>query len=166
MSGKKKIFLGSFWLLLIFAICQVAGPTVYDAYKWSSTFHDGSLLRRFSLLRILMWPPILLSEAFVYWLIRRRNRYPALSWAHGGIFVGAFLMNIFFVALRVLHRTGEEFHRGINDSASLYAQVYFFWALVIVAHIAFFAVLANCARKEEPASELAGTDNLLDDIEL
>jgi hypothetical protein len=48
----------------------------------------------------------------------------------------------------------------------MHEQMYFFWGLVILAHVAFVAVLANCFRKVPPLVEVdpKSQENLLDDV--
>jgi hypothetical protein len=106
----------------------------------------------------------------VYWLIRRRNKFRALSWAHSVIYMLAFLLNIFFsmAVNRYYRMTSSAADYRINWQIRMHEVQYFFWGLVILAHVAFVAVLANCFRKTTPAPEDGGEgqENLLDDVVL
>ncbi|HEV2353517.1 MAG TPA: hypothetical protein VGR89_04700 [Puia sp.] len=164
-----KSFLGAFWILVIVGIWQLMIAAALTQMNWK--YLSGSVGRdvwpRLSLAGGFIIPAIVLSEAGIYWMIRRRNRYYALSWAHSGIIAAAFLLNLAWGLMASSRR------HGVMDTASRIhwailgrQQRYLFWALVAVAHLAFFAVLANCARKDDfaPASEQG--ENLLDDVEL
>ena len=150
------MFTGPFWVLMVFGLLL-------------SIRNEGgrSPLSTITLSRILIWPAIFLAEALVYWLIRRRNRFRALSWAHCVIFMLAFLLNILFSAILILHyRMVSVAEMRVNRLIMMHEQQYFFWGLVIIAHLAFFAVLANCLRKPVPDKEDGGQENLLDDVVL
>ena len=114
-----------------------------------------------------MWPAIFLGEAIVYWLLRQRNSFRALSWAHCVIFILAFLLNILFaLILTSQYRRVSVAEIRVNRRIMMHEQQYFFWGLVILAHLAFVAVLANCFRKAAPVTENGGQENLLDDVVL
>lgn len=108
-------------------------------------------------------------EALVYWLIRRRNQFRALSWTHSIIFVTSFLISLFIVFIGLSdYQPGSSAEVRVNRQIIVRGQVYFFWVLVVLAHVAFVAVLANCFRKHAPAGENEGQnqENLLDDVVL
>ncbi|HXD78873.1 MAG TPA: hypothetical protein VN616_13745 [Puia sp.] len=163
---KRKIFLGSFWLLLAFGTLQVIADVIsWQEYYTIPVIRQSGMLLRLAM-RLFMWPAIIFAEVLIYWLIRRRNRYHALSWAHAGILIAAFLILAFASAFLIPHRGIRDTESRIDDRIYRQELQYFFWAMVAIAHIAFLAVLANCARKDEPVTSPAGTENLLDDIEI
>jgi len=165
----KKSFLGAFWVLVIVGVWQlmIAAAVTQIYWKYMARTLGRDVLPRLSLAGIFIFPVLVLLEAGVYWAIRRRNRYYALSWAHSGITAAAFLLNI---AWAFLLRSSR--HGALSTASRIQwvilarEQRYLFWALVAVAHLAFFAVLANCARKEDTAPATVTGENLLDDIEL
>jgi tryptophan-rich sensory protein len=167
----KKSFTGPFWLLLAFGLLTLLTISAYLHALFASSLNSPGRpqLSTLSLLRVLMWPVIFVFEALVYWLIRQRNNFRALSWAHTGIFILAFLLNIFFTWIRTMHyRLSSAAEIRINRQIVMHEQQYFFWGLVILAHLAFVAVLANCFRKATPVVEVEGQgqENLLDDLML
>jgi hypothetical protein len=66
------------------------------------------------------------------------------------------------------YRLSSAIDRRIGRQIVMHEQMYFFWGLVILAHVAFVAVLANCFRKTAPVleDEGQGQENLLDDVML
>ncbi|HTR27695.1 MAG TPA: hypothetical protein VMH27_00395 [Puia sp.] len=165
----RRAFTGPFWVLLVFGLLLLLTTAVYvNTYIQSARNEGGrSPLSTIALTRILIWPAIFLAESLVYWLIRRRNRFRALSWAHCVIFMLAFLLNILFSAILIFHyRMVAVAETRVNRQIMMHEQQYFFWGLVIVAHLAFFAVLANCLRNPGPDREDGGQENLLDDVVL
>jgi tryptophan-rich sensory protein len=165
----KKSFTGPFWLLMGFGLLLILAISAYLRVLYGSGWNASgrSLLSTSGLLRVFMWPVIFVLEALVYWLIRQRNRYRALSWTHSAIFVLSFLLNIFFTWIRTMHyRLSSATERRIDSQIVMHEQMYFFWGLVILAHVAFVAVLANCFRKAPPLVEVdpKSQENLLDDV--
>jgi cytochrome c biogenesis factor len=126
------------------------------------------LLQLLMISSLLMWPMIVLLEAFIYWLIRRRNRLRAMSWTHSVIFVLAFLLNILFILIQNMHYRYSSVEGRVNWHIMIHKERYLFFGLVILAHLAFIAVLANCFRKMAPVPEGKGQgqENLLDDVVL
>ena len=82
----------------------------------------------------------------------------------------AFLLNIFFTAVQYEHyrRSHITFAEDrVNRRILLHEQMYFFRGLLIIAHLAFVAVLVNCFRKGAPSEEEGQSqENLLDDVVL
>jgi len=120
-----------------------------------------------SMWRLLIFPSLALTEALVYWLIRRRNKFYALSWVHCGIFFLSFVLNVLFTLFRTTHyRYQISTDARVSRQIGMNEQSYFFWALLIVAHLAFVVVLVNCFRKAAPLieDEERGQENLLDDV--
>ena len=64
------------------------------------------------------------------------------------------------------YRLSSATERRIDSQIVMHEQMYFFWGLVILAHVAFVAVLANCFRKAPPLVEVdpKSQENLLDDV--
>jgi hypothetical protein len=166
----KKSFTGPFWLLLVFGLLQLLmiSSLLHQIYGNGLYASERPLLPMPGVFSFLMWPMILLTEALVYWLIRRRNRFRALSWTHSVIFVLAFLLNIFFTLIQNMHYGHSSVEGRVNRQIMMYQERYLFFGLVILAHLAFVAVLANCLRKTEPVpdGEGQGQGNLLDDVVL
>lgn len=153
-------------MLFAFGTIQVIADVVsWREYYAIPMIRQSGMLPRIAM-RLFMWPAIILAEAAVYWFIRRRNRYHALSWAHAGILIAAFLILAAVSAFLIPHYGIRNTESRVDDRIYRQELQYFFWAMVAIAHIAFLAVLANCARKEEPALNAAGSENLLDDIEI
>src|ERR1700683_1551823 len=100
--SMKKSFTGPFWLLMGFGLLLLLMISAYLHALYGSGWNSPgrSLLSSLSLLKVFLWPAIFVLEALVYWLIRRRNRYRALSWTHTAIFILSFLLNIFFTWIR------------------------------------------------------------------
>lgn len=159
----KRSFTGPFWLMLVMGLLMLLSVSWYLR-------EIGNLngFTRLSLWRLLLLPTMVLAEALIYWLIRRRNQYHALSWAHSGIFFFSFALNVVFTVFRNLHYRYETAGESrISRQMGMHEQIYLFWALVIVAHLAFAAVLVNCFRKTPPMEKRGeGGENLLDDIVL
>ena len=165
----KRNFLGAFWALLAVGICQLAiAVWLTQIYlQYFSRLSGRDVFSRVSIPALFFFPTLVLLEAAIYWLIRRRNKYYALSWAHSGIIAAAFLFNVVWSFVLRTWRYGPlSTESRIHWAILARQQRYLFWGLVAVAHLAFFAVLANCARKETSAPAREGGENLLDDVEL
>jgi hypothetical protein len=169
----KRSFTATFWLLLFFGLLQLLWiSTILHslfAYGAGANSYSRSLVTPVFLIRIFMWPLISVGEAWVYWLIRRRNSFRALSWAHSAIYMLAFLLNFVFSTLyRYYWVSTSAADYRVNWQIVMHELQYFFWGLLILAHLAFVAVLANCFRKPPPIVEDAGEnkENILDDVVL
>jgi hypothetical protein len=165
----RRSFTGPFWVLLIFGLLLVLLiSAVLRIFPIGGLYSSGRTAGPgLNILRIFMWPVIYLVEALVYWLIRRRNSFQALSWAHTVIFILAFLLNGFFTAIQIMRYRLDPVAEGrINRHILMHQQQYLFWGLVILAHLAFIAVLANCFRKPEPVDGGESEGNILDDVVL
>ncbi len=163
----KKSFTGPVWLLLIFGILQLGISMMVFRLtigRYSAGFGGSPAIGVALVLYILMWPMLLFAEALVYWLIRRRNRAPMLSWTHAVTFCFAFILNTSVFMLGVLHSpiAGGMYTRGgRNVLTGTYGS------LVILAHVAFVQVLILAFRKAKPTIGDGGsTENLLDDVVL
>lgn len=101
----KRSFTGPVWLLLIVGLLQ--GVFSWGALQliFALYFRPGGtpLISVATIVYTLMWPVILLLEALVYWLIRRRNKMKLLSWTHAVIFCFALLLHDSVFLLTVLH---------------------------------------------------------------
>ena len=159
----KRSFTGPVWLLLVIGLVQ--GFFAWGVLQLISELYlsrHTPMISTVTIVYTLMWPVILGVEAFVYWMIRRRNRAQVLSWTHGVIFCFAFLLNGFIYLLETLHSpmVSVMYTRG-----GRIARVAVFWALVLLAHAAFVQVLILAYRKSEPVkSEGGGAGNILDDV--
>lgn len=166
----KRSFTGPFWLLLVFGLLQVLSIS-YWLYEYFGSVSNSFLRSQLTMARLaglFMWPAIILGEALVYWLIRQRNSFRALSWAHTVIFILAFLVNIFISFVATMHYRVVDVNDRVNQQNVARQQQYLFYGLVLLAHLAFVAMLANCFRKMPPAEEGAGQgqENILDDVVL
>jgi hypothetical protein len=163
---KRRSFTGPFWLQLLFGIGYMTVVVAYLRVLTAQTY-GRQVLSGVILWRFFLWPIVILVEALVYWLIRRRNQFRALSWAHTVIFTLSFLLNIFFTLIWTMHYRVGDVESRMNSQIARHELGYLFWALVIVSHLAFVAVLANCLRKMEDVSATeGGGENLLDDVVL
>ncbi|HET6253167.1 MAG TPA: hypothetical protein VFE32_03810 [Puia sp.] len=169
----KRSFTAPFWVLLVFGLLQLLSISSLLHTFFGSELSSGGRpsVPVVVVLRIFMWPLIFFLEALAYWLIRRRNTYRALSWTHCVIFILAFLLSIFFAYIqRMQYRYSSAAETRVSRQIMMHEQVYFFWGLVILAHLAFVAVLANCRRKAPPegaeGGQGQGQENLLDDVVL
>ena len=156
-------------MLLVFGILQllIDSTILHSFFESNLSASAQSLLSPMLMVRIFIWPLISMAEALVYWLIRRRNSFRALSWAHIVIYILAFLLNIFFATVMGMYfrNTDSASEYRINRLIRMHEQQYIFWALVILAHLAFVAMLANCLRKPElVATKGDGRENILDDV--
>jgi len=161
--SMKRSFTGPFWLMLVMGLLMLLTVSWY--LRGIASLNGFT---RLSLWRLLLLPTVVLAEALVYWLIRRRNQFHALSWAHSGIFFFSFALNVLFMGFRTLHYRYQSGAEGrVSRQIGMHEQIYLSWALVILAHLAFAAVLVNCFRKIPPAERrVEGGENLLDDIVL
>jgi hypothetical protein len=159
----KRNFTGPFWLLLVMGLLMLLSVSWY--FGETAGINGFS---RLSMWRLLALPALVLVEAGMYWLIRRRNKFYALSWVHCGIFCLSFILNILFMVLRIMHYSYQtSTNERVGRQIVMQEQIYFFWGLVIVAHLAFAAVLVNCFRKVPALEEKdEGGGNILDDVML
>src|ERR1700690_2739347 len=116
----KRSFTGPFWLMLVMGLLMLLSVSWYLR-------EIGNLngFTRLSLWRLLLLPTMVLAEALIYWLIRRRNQYHALSWAHSGIFFFSFVLNVTFTVFRNLHyrykTVGED---RVSRQMGMHEQIY------------------------------------------
>lgn len=87
--------------------------------------------------RIFLWPALLLAEAIVYWIIRRRNTYARASWAHCLLVLLGFILLFFRDILAILHSPVA--------STLVYSTVPFilFWSCMLTAHGIFVWVIVK-----------------------
>jgi hypothetical protein len=162
----QRSFTGPVWLLLIAGLLQAVFAWGILQLVWALYIPPGGTpsIGAAIIFYTLIWPVILLLEALVYWVIRRRNKVSLLSWTHAVIFCFAFLLNDIVFLLTVTHSPlvgGMHTRGGRNVLAGV------FWALVILAHAAFLQVLILAFRKDKPVGkEGGGTENILDDVVL
>lgn len=112
---------------------------------------------------IIFWrPALMLIEAAIYWMIRKRNRYPRASWAHCGLFIFTYFMPILILIPGFFTHHYDDYKAArMHDSSSNIL----FWIVMLTAHAFFVWVLIQCYSKQQPAPEgPAKSENLLDDV--
>jgi uncharacterized membrane protein len=164
----KKSFSAPLWLLLGVGVFQLVTFFVYLSYLSRVSHTYGHLnAPRVGWWRVFMWPVILFTEAFVYWRMRWRNRYPGISWAHTGLFAFAFFANIILSLLQLAHYPVGSILASRGTGNGLSQQEQLFWVLVVLAHAVFIWLLILCYRKrEEVKDEESEGENILDDVAL
>src|SRR5581483_10288516 len=91
MQSKK--LLAPFWWMVAILLVVIAQSYIV---LWTARIAHLSSMRITYLLLFLMWPVVILAEAIVYYIIRKRIRNRKWVWAHiGFMFLG-------FVVLRLL----------------------------------------------------------------
>jgi len=155
----KKNITGPFYFLLIFGILDtlfIIGIIL--------TLTSLNAPRHFNIWGFFINPAVLLIEASVYWLIRKKNRNPRASWTHVILMTLAFLTPairgltyFFFDRITVSATIGPVFRTANIIQAVL------FWGLLILAHIYFVRVLKS-TRSKPAQTEAASSENLLDDL--
>lgn len=142
-----KRFLAPVWFMLGIAIFAF----FYNYLLFSVVYKiNTSAMTGFVLFMFLLWPLLILSEGFVYWLIRYKITERKWAWAHVIFILFALVLlrcaEIILLALRIIRKT---------DSAIARFETYLFWSSVIIAHIFFVIVLVRCsaAKKEPPVGD-------------
>jgi hypothetical protein len=113
----------------------------------------------------ILWPGMLLVEAFFYWRVRTRNVYRRQSWAH--VFLFAFFLSAPFMR-DFLFWLYDNF--GINMDISTYTNIVDVslgitaWGAFLTGHVLFVRVLVLCSRKRPALAEAGDGVNLLDDV--
>lgn len=160
----EKSFTAPFWSLILLGIVAI-GMSIY-------TLHELSLLRwgypvgtRYQILSFC-WPAVIFFEAFVYWIVRKRNRYRRASWTHIVLFALAFFSPF-------LKELSFEFYDSYSPGPDIVtfvrgvtlAQTSFFWGCMIVGHAYFGWLLVKCYTEGPPAEDQgADSINILDDV--
>lgn len=160
----KKSFTGPIWLLVVFAVLQAyfSYSIILAVARGFNEMDQGHLI--VFVLRLMMWPLIVIGEALVYWVIRKRNHSRLLSWTHAVIFCLAFVLNGLVAAIAILH---EPMNVALRTRQGRVAEQAIFWALVILSHVAFIQVLILAFRKQPPVRKPGEqSENLLDDVVL
>jgi hypothetical protein len=160
----RRNFTGPVWLLVIFGVVQAGVSYSIIASMLRSIVDVGQGGMVLFALRMMMWPLVIIGEAVVYWMIRKRNRAQVLSWTHVVIFCIAFVLNAFVAAMTILH---EPVAAGLRTRQGRIVEAAVFWALLVVSHVAFIQVLILAFRKEPPLRKTGEeSENLLDDVVL
>jgi hypothetical protein len=160
----RRNFTGPVWLLVIFGLVQAGFSYLIIAAIRPLTADRSQGGMALFAWRMMLWPLVMIGEAVVYWLIRKRNRAQLLSWTHVVIFFIAFVLNGIVAAMMILH---EPIAGGLRTRQGRVVEAAVFWALVIVSHVAFIQVLILALRKEPPLKMPGGeSENLLDDVVL
>jgi len=144
---RTKPFLAPVWFMLSIAIFAF----FYNYLLFSVVYKiNTSSMRGFVLFMFLLWPLLILSEGFVYWLIRYKITERKWAWAHVIFILSALVLlrcvEIILLALRIIRKT---------DSAIARFEAYLFWSSVIIAHIFFVIVLVRSftAKKNLPPDD-------------
>jgi hypothetical protein len=153
----KKGFTTPVWWMIILGVVASAA-SIQTLHVWAGHDVEISALRRLSLFYL---PLIMFVEAVMYWTIRKRIIYRRDAWCHIIVFTSAyvlsFLARFVMAAILVMHMPASRQIRAIS-----YVQIYFFWALILTAHIFFARVLIKAFAKQ-PAEQVEN-GNLLDDV--
>lgn len=145
----------------VIAVC-LTGLVLY-AILWTSPsgFHVG-WWRRIS---FFFLPAIMLAEAFIYWIVRKRNTLRRDTWNHVLIFGLAYatvivkMLLIAYLAINYRKEQALSIMRIVN-----LAQTCIFWGLIIVAHIFFVRLLMRASLEKPAAQQTTPSENVLDDI--
>lgn len=113
----------------------------------------------------VLWPVMLLVEAFFYWKVRTKNVYRIQSWGHVILF--AFFLSAPFIR-EFFFWVYDDF--GINMEISAYMNTVdvslgiMSWGAFLAGHVLFGRVLVMCYRKRPVLAEAGDDVNLLDDV--
>lgn len=147
----RRAYNTPFVLMLIAAVLVL----VYN----SVIFRPLIVERRLSvyvLVMYLIWPVILLGEAMVYLIVRRRiyDRRSALVhlWL---VYFGFLILPLLFMVL------ARVMPYGLWLRYIFYVRLFLFWGTFIIGHIYFGRVLA---RRPAPLPESSDGENILDDV--
>ena len=144
---------------MLVAAIVAACVSLRTLFVWTVRGAEISMLVKMSLFYV---PTILFIEAVMYWTIRKRMIVRKDAWTHIIMFIGAyilsFLIRLSMGAIVIMHM---PLARQIRTMA--YAQIYLFWALVLIAHVFFARVLLKVFAKPT-VEEVQENRNLLDDV--
>lgn len=161
----KENFVAPTIFLLALAVTYL-GITAYFIYEEIGVF-GANLLRSLQIywyVSTLLWPVLMLTEAFVYWRIRKRNPLRKASWSHVCLFAFAYLSfflkgGLISVVARI--ESKQEFNGFIEIVSRI--QLLIFWLSIIGGHIFFIRVL-RMARAQKHIQTDTDPANLLDDV--
>lgn len=160
---KRKTFTEPFWTMLMMGIFSVISNYISATIILKMQL---SYLKPMVVLFLLLWPMLLLAEAIVYWIIRKKNVYRKYTWAH------ILFTFIGLVIVPVMGKlTNSLLSRSITRTRMIHAtriqndmEVAFFWASIILGHMFFILVLKKSLAKAPVTGEQPETVNLLDDV--
>ena len=159
-----KNFTAPFWFMVVLGI--VATCLSIYGLQMIRLYAPGYAMSTLSKVGFFFLPAIILIEAIMYWMVRKRNVYRKATWTHVILFAIAYftpyIKELLIVPYAVYTRVPDV--RSFMRSVTL-GQICLFWGLTILAHIYFARTLIRIfakqpAREEEPAQP----ENMLDDV--
>ena len=161
----KENFIAPAIFLVVLAVAYL-GITTFFIYEEIGVF-GANLLRSLQIywyISTLLWPVLMILEAFVYWRIRKRNLLRKASLSHVCLFAFAYLSYFIKGGVISIAAKIETMHEidGFIEMVSR-VQLLVFWLSIIGGHIFFIRVLrkARAQKHIQPATDPA---NLLDDV--
>ena len=116
---------------------------------------------------VLIFPVIILSEAFVYWRIRKKIANKKIAWAHVLLLVAGFLTVTLIAILPIYFGTGFY---NINSkgaqlvSLAIFIINYVFWGTFVLAHIFFVIIIVKSFSKKQELKTDEPAPGLLDEF--
>jgi hypothetical protein len=156
MRQKNKLLwlLPVIFFLIIIIIRVFAFLTVYNSMTELETRYPAyrDLRRQYLIFQIFLWPGLILGQAIVYWLIRKKLYNKSWVFLHTALISFAFLLLPFLSYYFRLPQIRISNFSGWN---------LVFWFCVIAAHLFFILTLVKSFRKPEQINEPPG---LLDEF--
>jgi len=155
---QAKPWYTPFW----FMVCILIVACFQSLLLFTITARYVSL--KVPLFNMLLWPSILIVEAVIYWLIKKKIAERKWVWAHllFSLFAFVVLMIFRFVVsfLAITHSAAAAVNsiRLINTIG-----VYCFWAGVVIGH-AFFIVALVRSFSNKNVLQSADTNDILSEL--
>lgn len=158
---RRNSVTGPFWTMLMITFVNVG----YN-YIVAKVILKMTHLLLFPFLMLILWPTILLTEALIYWIIRKRIVYPKYVWGHIACMLSAFvavpLAGFFANGFFSRYMTKSEMF-GVNRIGQR-GQFIVFWSSVILGHVFFAMALKKSFTRDPVPGKDAENINLLDDV--
>ena len=158
----KKNFIVPAIFMLTLGITYLASAAYY-LIKMLGRFSYDSRIAIIIFVSSLVWPILMLVEAWLYWRIRNRNLLRKASWAHCCLIAFGYLS--FFIKGWIVEYI-DSYKAQIalaNFIHTVYqVQITLFWLATIGGHSLFIRVLVK-ARAQKHVQVITDPANLLDD---
>ena len=97
----------------------------------------------------MLWPLILLGEAIIYWVIRKRIRERKWVWAH--LLFSLFAFVLLFILRFLIFVLVDAYNPDLGHTSIRYLnnmEFYGFWSCLVIGHIFFIvAIVRNYSNK-------------------
>jgi hypothetical protein len=162
---SKRNFTAAFWFMFVLGIiaASMSGYALYSLIHILPLSYQMSLFYKMT---FFFLPAIMLIEAMMYWIVRKKDIHRRTAWSHVLLFSFAY-STLFLKELLFLFY--DNFTPAADETSYINyvnrGQIWLFWGLTVTAHIFFVRVLVKAfSKKPAVQQEAIPSENMLDDI--